>query len=128
MNLILKDFIRRWGLAYALSLLIQFLFLVLLDTKQVHLQGFSTILNLFIGAPLLAFDLNKGAGRLLLSLPVRRGAIAMAFWMISVGIPGLLSAATALGSFLIFRPKDGNSMLLLLYPWFVVSACGILFL
>jgi hypothetical protein len=106
----------------------QFLLLLTESGKMIQLQGIGTILVVFCGPVLLAFDLIKGSSRILLSLPLQRGTIVKTLWIISIGIPGLLSLFMALCSFLVYRPSDGNYTYLLLRPWFVFSICGLLFM
>lgn len=127
MNLIVANFIRRWWFLYALSLLIH-LVVLFLDDGKMDAHGFDVFGTLFCGLVLLSFDLIKGSSRVFLSLPVKRRAIASAYWIISIGLPVLITIGMNLLSILVARQDYGHTTFLLLRPWFVLSTCGILLL
>jgi len=92
MKRIIFDHLKRWSLAWlAIG---SFNYFILLD-KNKSINYISLPVILWLSAFALNFDLQRGSGRVLTTLPVSARQIGRAWWIISVALPTLFLAATA---------------------------------
>jgi hypothetical protein len=92
MKRIILDHLKRWGLVWiAIGI---FNCLIHLDpNKGTNYISFPILL--WISAFALNFDLQRGSGRVLTTLPVTTRQIGRAWWIFSVALPTLFLAATS---------------------------------
>ncbi|MFO1489137.1 MAG: hypothetical protein U1F65_11740 [Verrucomicrobiota bacterium] len=110
-NLIL-DYLRRkwWILAIGVVAELFIGWFGAADSKGAKemLSSFQVQLGVFMGAFLLSFDLQRGIGRTVATLPVTTAQVARAWWHSTVSIPAAgLSALLFLGAtaFKVFHPQ-----------------------
>ena len=106
MNLILRDYVRRWWWVWALGLPVNAAMLV--SECVAHQRGNDTTffpLGIFLGSILLAMDLQRGSTRVYLSLPVTIRQLARIWWLEAVALPAvaILLVNTAVFGLLIWR-------------------------
>jgi hypothetical protein len=86
MKKIILNHLKRWGLVWiAIGIFNCFIFLD--KSKDIHYVSFPTLL--WISAFALNFDLQRGCGRILITLPVSARQIGRAWWILSVALPTL---------------------------------------
>ncbi len=95
MKRIILDHLKRWSwLWLVIGVANCFMTGSLLDEK--HNFGALTFqIVLWLGAMQLNFDLQRGVGRTMTTLPVTARQIGRAWWIVSVALPALLLAATS---------------------------------
>ena len=103
MKRLILDYFRRkiWILAVgvALELLIGWLIVAAGRAFSGTDIGFQLQMALFIGVMPLLFDLQRGVARTVASLPLTAAQIGRAWWLATVGIPGIaISALLFLGA------------------------------
>jgi hypothetical protein len=99
MKRIILDHLKRWGLVWIaigiFNFAIVFNSFTLLDQgKSIDFtRGISFPILLWISAFALNFDLQRGSGRVLTTLPVTARQIGRSWWIVSVALPTLFLAA-----------------------------------
>jgi hypothetical protein len=105
MKLIILDHLKRWGLVWiAIGI---FNCLIHLDPNK-GTDYISFPILLWISAFALNFDLQRGSGRVLTTLPVTARQIGRASWIFSVALPTLLLATTS-GLAMLIHPAGSAS-------------------
>lgn len=95
MKRIILDHLKRWGWLW---LVIGVANCFMTGSFIDHERNFGALtfqLVLWLGAMQLNFDLQRGVGRALTTLPVTARQIGRAWWIFSVALPALLLAATS---------------------------------
>ena len=116
MNLILRDYLRRWWWVWALGLPVNAAMLV--SECVAHQRGNYTSffpLGLFLGSILLAMDLQRGGTRVLLSLPVTVGQLARIWWLEAVALPAVAILLVNTAVFLVLIRVCGMTGILPVY-------------
>lgn len=106
MKPILRDYFRRWWWVWAIVLSVNAAMLV--SECVAHQRGNYTTffpMGIFLGAVLLAMDLQRGGTRVFLSMPVTVRQLARSWWLAAVVLPALavLLVNTAVFLVLIWR-------------------------
>jgi hypothetical protein len=95
MKRIILDHLKRWGLVWiAIGIGNCFIAGSFLD-DSLAINPLSFQIVFFIGAWELNYDLMRGNGRVLTTLPVTARQIGQAWWIFSVALPSLLLTATS---------------------------------
>jgi hypothetical protein len=105
MKRIIFDHLKRWGLVWiAIGIFNYFIFLD--DSKGMNYISLPILL--WLSAFALNFDLQRGSGRVLTTLPVSARQIGRAWWILSVALPTLFIAATSGLAMLIHSAGTAN--------------------
>lgn len=89
MKLIILDHLKRWWLVWiAIGI---YNYFILLDNRK-GMDYISFPILLWLSAFALNFDLQRGSGRVLTTLPVSARQIGRAWWILSVALPTLFLA------------------------------------
>jgi hypothetical protein len=115
MKRIILDHLKRWGLVWIAIGIFHFIivfnsFAFLDQGKSIDFtRGISFPILLWISAFALNFDLQRGSGRVLTTLPVTARQIGRAWWIFSVALPALFLTATS-GLAMLIHSASGFSL------------------
>jgi hypothetical protein len=97
MSRIILDHIKRWWLVWLIIGIFNGIMVGAIVKNGAMFKGFGAVmfpLIMWAGAMQLNFDLQRGIGRTIATLPVTTRQIGRAWWFFSVAIPTILLAAT----------------------------------
>lgn len=92
MNLLLRDYFRRWWWVILLTALGQ----MMLMEPSAKAQRMAPLLALFAGVIPLMWDVSRGHMRVLMQLPMRREKLATNYWLLVVVFPALVTFVASL--------------------------------
>ena len=114
MKRIILDHLRRWWPVWIaigiFNFIIAFNSMALLDQGRSidHIRSLNFPILLWLSAFTLNFDLQRGSGRVLTTLPVTARHIGRAWWIFSVALPALFLTATSGLAMLIHSAGTAN--------------------
>lgn len=131
MRAILLDFVSRWRWVYVATLL-PMVILISGGGKNGPLLSLGLLLGIAWGALPLSWDLMRGAGKVLHTLPVTRRQAARSYWHLSVGLPTLFNAVVLLSCAAWSALALGTSAMtlaqIIILSWLTFAWLGILLL
>jgi hypothetical protein len=109
MKPILRDHFRRWCWVWLAGIIGNAVIVLEFCATSNHNQNRAFFpLGIFMGAFVLAFDLQRGHARAVLAMPVTAKQIARSWWWASVGIPAAAIAIVTMLVFTIYSGCSGN--------------------